>query len=114
MAGEFADLVHADNIPKVVLGIEKAVANSFIEDKKPGRIILVTGLSSAARETPRDEAKRRISICIRIFKDLRGDLSWGIDRILDHLPKFLRCELDNVPWRPEPYAARAGWAAKTG
>jgi hypothetical protein len=105
MAGVFLDLVEQKAYPKVILGIEKAVADSFKEDKKPGQIILVTGPTN--RETPREEAKRRAKICIKIFKDLRGDLSWGIDRILDSLPKFLRMELDGVSWEPE--AQRASW-----
>ncbi len=108
MAGEFLDLVDPSNTAKVVLGIEKAVVTSFEQDKQPGRIILVTGLSSSSRETPREEAKRRMAICIKIFKELRGDLSWGIDRILDHLPEFLRMTLDGQAW--EPVAKRATWA----
>lgn len=108
MAGEFLDLVEKRSIPKVVLGIEKAVADSFRSDKAPGRIILVTGVSAAKRETSREEAKRRMQICIDIFKALRGDLSWGLDRILDHLPDYLRKHLDGVPWEPE--ARRASWS----
>jgi len=108
MQGVFLDLVEQKSIPKVVLGIEKAVADSFIEDKQPGRLILVVGSAAKDRETSLAEAKRRAAICVKIFKELRGDLSWGLDRILDNMPKFLRMTLDGVPWEPE--AKRASWA----
>jgi hypothetical protein len=97
--GVFLDLVEKNNIPKVVMGIEKAVADSFKADKAPGRIILVTGARD--RATSPAEAKRRAAICVGIFKDLRGDLSWGLDRILDALPRFLQMTLDGVSWEPE-------------
>lgn len=105
MKGVFLDLVQQDQIPKVVRGIEAAVLKSFEAEKLPGRIILVTGASAAS---PRQaEMKRRVELCTKIFKSLRGDLSWGIDRILDQMPRFLRCELDGVPWEPE--ARLATW-----
>jgi hypothetical protein len=105
MAGEFASLVTEDQIPNVVAGIEKAVLKSFEEDRAPGRIILVTALPRITR----DEVKRRSEICMKIFRELRGDLKWTVARIVDHLPKFLRMTLDGVSWEPE--ARRSSWAA---
>jgi hypothetical protein len=105
MAGEFAGLVTDERIPQVVAGIERAVLKSFEEDAAPGRVILVTG----APRISRDEIRRRAAICMRIFRQLRGDLNFGIEKILDHLPKFLRCELDGIPWEPD--ATRTTWAA---
>lgn len=104
-AGIFLDLVQHDQIPKVVHGFEVAVTKSFLEEQRPGRIILVTGARDAGPKT--EEVKRRGQMCLKIFMALRGDLAWGVDRILDCLPRYLRAELDNVPWEPE--ARRATW-----
>lgn len=101
----FLDLVAKDQIPKVVRGLERAVEKSFADDQQPGRIILVTGVAKKAPSQA--EMKRRGELCLKIFMALRGDLSWGIDRILDQLPRFLRLELDGTPWEPE--ARRATW-----
>jgi hypothetical protein len=84
--GFFLDLLAQDQIGPVVLGIENAVAQSFVEDR--GR---PTG----------DEIRRRFNLCARIVKQLRGDLSWAIPRVVDHLPRYLRCELDGILWTPE-------------
>lgn len=105
-----ASLVTEDKVGTVCLGIEAAVAQSFIEDTHKGRVILVNG---AGRIT-RDEIKRRGKLCLKIFVALRGDLKWTIERILDHLPQYLRKELDGESWEPE--ARRASWfgAARPG
>lgn len=86
MAGEFADLVAQDRIGQVVRGFEAAIKASFAHDHGP---------------QTQAEIKRRFDICARIFRQLRGDLSWSVPRILDHLPKYLRCELDGEPWTPD-------------
>ncbi len=104
--GVFASLITDDKVGTVALGIEAAVAQSFIEDTRPGRIILV----HAGARISRDEIKRRGAICIKIFRALRGDLKWAIERILDHLAVYLRKELDGVSWEPE--ARRATWTTR--
>lgn len=80
---------------------------SFKQDRQPGRIILVTGARGAPPS--RAEYVRRTEICVKIFRELRGDLKWTVERILDHLPGFLRKQLDGVPWEPE--ARRSSWGA---
>jgi len=47
------------------------------------------------------EVKRRFELCARIFKTLRGDLHWGIERIEGHLSEYLRAELDGRTWEPD-------------
>lgn len=103
----FASLVTEDKVGKVALGIEAAVAQSFIEDTAPGRVIIVHG----GNRITRAEIKRRGDMCIKIFRALRGDLKWTVERILDHLALYLRKELDGVPWEPE--ARRATWTPST-
>jgi hypothetical protein len=102
MSGEFAGLVEDGNITKVVIGIEAAVLQSFETDQARTSPLLLRQVSIT-----HDEVKRRGRICTQLFRELRGDLKWGVDRILDHLPSFLRKELDGIPWQPE--ARRASW-----
>jgi hypothetical protein len=96
MARELLDLVAAQQVPRVIDGIERAIAASFAED--------------GARRT-RDEVRRRYAICERLLRHLRGDLGWGIQRVLDHLPRYLRNELDGLPWAPD---ARTVWIPDDG
>ena len=73
-------------LERAVLGIERAVARSFEADH--------------ARMTAA-EVRRRFGICEQLFRQLRGDLHWGLHRVLDHLPHYLRCELDGQAWEPD-------------
>lgn len=106
--GMFASLVTEDQVASVVNNLTAAVAQSFIEDMSPGRIVLVSGLKSAAPSAAR--VKERGEVAFKIFKVLRGDLQWSIPRIRDELPKYLRMELDGIPWEPE--AKRSSWLGK--
>lgn len=103
--GVFASLVTEDRIGDVVAGIEAAVVASFAADLAPGRVILV----HAGPRVTHAETKRRADICVNIVRALRGDLKWGLERILDALPAFLRKELDGEAWEPD--ARRAMWTA---
>lgn len=85
------DLVSEHQVARVTLAIERAIADSFAAD--------------GARMTG-SEVRRRFVLCERLVRQLRGDLGWGLRRVLDHLPHYLRCELDGVPWTPD---ARAVW-----
>lgn len=75
----------------VVLGFEQAISKSFADD-----LSRMTGA----------EVRRRFEICTRLFCALRADLRWGLQRALDQLPQYLRCELDGARWEPD---ARTIW-----
>ncbi|TAJ75041.1 MAG: hypothetical protein EPO42_14375 [Gallionellaceae bacterium] len=94
--GVFASLVTEDQVAKVVRGFEAAIMASFATDQ--ARLPVV---STRELRITHAEMKRRTEMCMRMFKELRGDLKWGVDRILDRLPAFLRCELDGIPWKPD-------------
>ena len=94
--GTFLELMQEDQVATAALALERAIARSFAEDH--------------ARPTG-DEVRRRFAICERLVRRLRGDLGWGLQRVLDHLPRYLRCELDRVPWEPE---ARTIWTPGDG
>lgn len=91
MSRVFLDLVTQDQVGRVALAIERAVAMSFAAD--------------GSRPTS-DEVRRRFRLCEELVRQLRGDLGWGLQRVLDHLPRYLRCELDGISWQPE---ARVVW-----
>ncbi|HET9621194.1 MAG TPA: hypothetical protein VFP84_07500 [Kofleriaceae bacterium] len=86
----------AAELAGVTLGIERAVARSFAADR--------------ARITA-TEVGRRFDLCLCMVAHLRGDLGWGLQRILDRLPHYLRCELDGQPWEPD---RRTLWMPEDG
>ncbi len=86
MGKTFIELLERDEVGRVMAAIERAVARSFEDDH--GRM---TG----------DEIRRRFGLCERLIRRLRGDLGWGLHRVLDHLPHYLRCELDGQAWEPD-------------
>jgi hypothetical protein len=86
MPAPFLDLVGRGQLARAVLAIEHVVASSFNDDGSR-----MTGA----------EVRRRFRICERLFRQLRGDLHWGLVRVLDHLPHYLRCELDGRAWEPD-------------
>lgn len=93
MKGELAALEPGQQ-RKLSQGVYRAVENSFKEDQQRrggARSVSVSG----------DELKRRVNICLKIFRELRGDLGWGLQRAIDHLPRYLRLELDGVKWEPD-------------
>lgn len=108
-ASPFASLVTEQQIPKVFAAIERAVLASFEAETHAGRIILV----HAVRRISRSEQKRRVGLCIAMFRELRGDLKWSLERIADHLPKFLRLELDGTSWREQATSLSRSWIQPT-
>lgn len=96
MPGSFLEAAAQEHLARVVVGIEAAVAKSFEVD--------------GARMTG-DEVRRRFGICERLYRQLRGDLGWGVQRVLGHLPRYLRCELDGQPWEPD---TRTLWVPQDG
>ena len=96
MASTFMELAEEEQLDRVVLGIEGAVARSFEAD--------------GARMTG-TEVRRRFGICERLVRQLRSDLGWGLQRVMDRLPYYLRCELDGQTWEPD---SRTIWMPEDG
>lgn len=92
----FAGLIEDHSVGRVTIAFMEAIETSFRVD--------------GARQT-QSEVKRRFDICAKIFKQLRGDLKWGIDRIVDRLPRYLRAELDGEKWEPDQ---RVMWVPEDG
>jgi hypothetical protein len=104
MAGLWAKLISEDQVGRVTLAFEQAIADSIGTDRGRTSAILVVSPTITDREV-----KRRFAICAKIFEALRGDLKWSIARVLDHLPRYLRAELDGVSWMPD---TRGAWSTK--
>ncbi|TMQ13317.1 MAG: hypothetical protein E6J91_18860 [Deltaproteobacteria bacterium] len=96
MAAPFLHLVEQGRLDQAALAIEHIVTRSFEAD--------------GSRVTA-SEVRRRFEICERLFRQLRGDLGWGLQRVLDHLPHYFRCELDGQPWEPD---RRTCWMPEDG
>jgi hypothetical protein len=96
MPATFLETLAHDQFAIATIGIERAIARSFEVD--------------GGRMTD-SEVRRRFLICQRLFQQLRGDLGWGLHRVIDHLPTYLRCELDGLPWEPD---RRACWMPEDG
>lgn len=98
MPGLWKSLVESKDVARVTVGFENAIAASFDHDQLQAVI--------AIHRVTQAEIKRRFGICAKVFEVLRGDLKWSIPRTLDHIPIYLRNELDGDPWEP---SARSSW-----
>jgi hypothetical protein len=96
MAWSFLAVIEQGQTQQVLAAIERAIGQSFDAD--------------GARMTGA-ESRRRFHLCDELLAQLRGDLGWGLQRALDHLPHYLRCELDGAPWEPD---ARTIWMPGDG
>lgn len=94
MLGMFED----GKIPSLLYGIEHAVSLSFNEDKM--------------KHPTEHEMKRRVDMCGEIVMELRGDCGWGLQRIVDALPRYLRARLNGSPL--DPKQERTNWIITDG
>ncbi len=95
MFNSVADLSEEQRL-RLVDAMERAITKSFKQDSA-----IKTGA----------EIRRRFEICYRIFKILRYEMRWGMIRITDKMPEYLRCELDGESWEPDQ---RRCWIASDG
>ena len=98
MAGQWVKLVSKNQVGVATVAFTKAISDSFLVD--------------GARQT-QSEIKRRFNLCGMIFESLRGDLKWPVVRALDHIPRYLRCELDREPYNPKAESERVIWTPDT-
>lgn len=96
MSRSLLALVAPSEMERVVTSFERTIARTFEADH--------------ARMTGA-EVRRRFDICTRLLTQLLGDLGWGLQRALDRIPHYLRCELDGAPWEPD---TRTIWMPQDG
>jgi hypothetical protein len=89
---------NAGYLKTVVDGFTETVGGSFIADK--------SSMTNA-------EVARRTEMCAEFFMQFRKDLGWATNRILDELPKALRCKLDGIPYEPSRQDKQT-WGADNG
>lgn len=83
--GTLSKLVAENQVERVTRSFVQAISGSFVVDGG----------------TPtRDEVTRRFDICLRLFCELYADLKWSVPKILDFIPRYLRCELDGIRYNP--------------
>ena len=98
----FAELVDDQHLlAKVTIGLETIISESFMPGKNPVR----DGVPTQAH------VRERFAICARWFRTLRKDKLWGVNRILDSLPRALHAELNGNTWEPDD---RACWVPSDG
>lgn len=102
-AGQLSALLNdASHLQRTTAAFNDAIAVSFAQDQT------IRSVYSYA------EVKRRFEICARVFCHLRADLKWSVDRALDMMPYYLRCELEGIAYSPESHQGHAMWAPTDG
>jgi hypothetical protein len=74
---------------RLTKGVTEAVDRSFRDSE--GRL---------RRDITHIEIKDRFSACIKWARTLRGDLKWGVDRIVGQMDEILRCHLAKADYSP--------------
>ncbi len=98
MPTELLDVLDGDtaNFQRMCAGVADVIEQSFQRD----RLMLIQPIVNDT------ERRRRLALCEKIIRTLRGDMKWSLTRILDHLPEYLRAELDGESWEP---STRESW-----
>ena len=98
----FLELAQGDPmvLTRVVNGFHSIISKSFAKGCDP-----VRGNPTASL------VRDRFKICERIYRALRNEKKWGVQRILDKLPEYLHCELNGQGWEPD---ARSVWVPTDG
>ena len=87
-----------DATPVVAQAVERAVMRSFETRPMPLR-----GITTS-------EARRRVQVCEQVWRALRLDKRWSVQRACDHLYRYLIAELDGVAWEPD---SRSIWVPES-
>lgn len=74
------------DLGSLTVGVTKAVEKSFVRQ--------------TMRNPTRDEISRRFTLCVKWAKVFRGDLKWGIQRIVDEFDNVLRADALGIPYEP--------------
>ncbi len=86
-----------DRLGRVMVGITNVVRRSLVT--RPVLILTEQVL------------KDRTDFCVDKASEMRRDLGWPIERIVDTLPEVLTAHLDNRTWEP---SKRQSWATSDG
>lgn len=93
----FADLMkNPAELGRVTRAFNDAIVNSFAVDKS---------------RVTQNETRRRFGILEKWFRALRTEKRWTLERVLDSLPRALRCELEHQTFEPD---SRTLWIPTDG
>jgi len=90
-------LFPGEDLGTITNGITRAIHASFAEQ--------------SMRNPTRAEVRHRFDICFKWAKVMRGDLKWGLARIVDTVPEALRAELLGQEYTP---STRQCWIPTDG
>lgn len=93
-------LFPGDSLGRLTRGIHEAVERSFQDDK--GRM---------RTDITQWEIRDRVTACVKQAKMMRGDLKWGLDRIVGQMDEVLRCHLAKTDYK---VPTRALWMPEDG
>ena len=88
---------HGPALGKITSGALEAVARSFEKQNNEAPL--------------RSEVKRRFELIMNVAVMLRGDLLWGVDRIVGAFPHILDADAAGGRWEPTD---RACWIPSDG
>lgn len=74
-----------------------------------GRVVEASFIQNGMRHPTRSAIIERVDVCKALVNELRFDLKWSRQRILDHLPIALRCRLSGIHLDLERLGRRATW-----
>lgn len=79
-------------LPELLAAINKAIAQSFREERVRGDVPVVSDRT----------LRERAEMCWKWFRIMRFDCGYTADRAADFLPLALRKQLDGQAWEPPP------------
>ena len=80
--------------------ITEAVLKSFCDEK-----------GKMNKDVTQAEVKDRFTVCVKAARQLRGDLKWGLERIIGDLDEVLICSLSKTEFKPSD---RKCWVPSDG
>lgn len=91
------DEIKRDNGPRLATEVFIQMCN----------IVVMSMIADGSNYKNESEIKYRINVAAKLARELRYDLKWSIQRIMDNMPAALRDMLDNGGYSPDE--SRDSW-----
>jgi hypothetical protein len=85
---------------RLVNAMNEAIFKSFCDEK-----------GKMKSDVTQAEVKERFTVCVKMARQLRGDLGWGLERIIGILDEVLICHLSKTEFKPSD---RKCWVPSDG
>ena len=83
------DLFPGEAMGRLVNAMNESIFKSFCDEKGKMR-----------GDVSQAEVKERFKVCVNMARQLRGDLHWGLERIIGILDEVLICHLAKTEFKP--------------